>query len=425
MSRTSVFSRLDETIALLRKGYEFIPELRRKNSTHIVETKLFGEPVRCIYGSEATRLFYDSTRFRREGAAPSFVQKTLTGENGVQALDNHAHLERKKVFMDLMAPERIGQLVDGFERAWNHALPRWEQTRRIVLFDETAGLLSQAVCEWSGIPLPDDEAASLAKDLVAMIDGFGSAGPRNLMGRRARRRCEAWAQSLIEAVRAEDFAPGPGTALRVFATRRNAADEPLPTHVAAVELLNVIRPVVAIAYFIAYIALALRRHPEWRQRLRHADDDEATWFVHEIRRYYPLTPFLGARVRQAFDWRGHHFPKDSLVLLDVYGAHHDDSLWPEADTFDPYRFRDRPPGEFDFIPQGGGDHYQDHRCAGEWITIALMRSAARLLVGSVEYTMPRQDLTVDLGRIPTRPRSGIVLTGIWRPTAANHALIQS
>ena len=42
--------------------------------------------------------------------------------------------------------------------------------------------------------------------------------------------------------------------------------------VAAVELLNLLRPTVAIARFIVFAALALHLHPEWRARV--AEDEE-------------------------------------------------------------------------------------------------------------------------------------------------------
>lgn len=47
---------------------------------------------------------------------------------------------------------------------------------------------------------------------------------------------------------------------------------PLPRKVAAVDLLNVLRPVVAIGTYITFIAHALHTHPEWRERIRAGDD---------------------------------------------------------------------------------------------------------------------------------------------------------
>ncbi|HSJ44434.1 MAG TPA: hypothetical protein VK923_07125 [Euzebyales bacterium] len=35
----------------------------------------------------------------------------------------------------------------------------------------------------------------------------------------------------------------------------------------------------------------------------------------------------------------------------------------------------------------------NHRCAGEWMTIALMCHAVRFLTGTIDYEVPAQDLT--------------------------------
>lgn len=420
MVRFLLGGRLADTLALLKDGYLFLPR-RRERGAGVVEVRFLGERVACVGGPEAAAVFYDESKFTRDGALPRFVQKTLTGEGGVQTLDGAAHQVRKDIFMSLMTPAGIDRLGSLFEQAWRDALPRWERSSEIVLFTEATELLCRAVCQWSGVPLRDDEVSTRAHDLISMVDGFGTAGMRHLTARQARKRSEAWAMSLVQAVRTGTLTPGAGTALEAFAIHRDFNGEQLPVKTAAVDLLNVLRPVVAIAYFIAFTGHALRRHPEWRSRLARADDEATEWFVHEVRRYYPLTPFLGARARHAFTWAGYEFEPGQLILLNVYGTHHDDRVWHDASTFDPDRFRERAPAEFDLIPQGGGDHHRDHRCAGEWVTIAIMRSAACLLA-SMEYTMPRQDLRISLRTIPTKPRSGVVVSGIIAsPDAGNRS----
>jgi fatty-acid peroxygenase len=148
--------------------------------------------------------------------------------------------------------------------------------------------------------------------------------------------------------------------------------------VAAVELINVLRPTVANARYMVFIAMALQAHPEWRERLR-AGDTDLEPFVHEVRRFYPFIPFIGGRVLQEFEWRGYRFAKDTWTLIDLYGTNRDPRSWDEPDAFRPERFKNRSIGPFEFIPSGGGDHPTTHRCPGEWITIEQMKTVARLL----------------------------------------------
>jgi fatty-acid peroxygenase len=62
------------------------------------------------------------------------------------------------------------------------------------------------------------------------------------------------------------------------------------------------------------------------------------------------------------------------------------------------------------VPQGGGELATGHRCPGEAVTLTMIAEAVRALAG-VAGDLPGQDLGYDLSRIPTRPRSGVVMRG--------------
>ncbi|MEG6551979.1 cytochrome P450, partial [Desulfocurvibacter africanus] len=217
---------------------------------------------------------------------------------------------------------------------------------------------------------------------------------------------------VIEAVRAGRLNPPEGSALRTVAFHRELDGELLKTRIAAVELINVLRPTVAVARFITFAALALYEYPDWRRRLARHKDRELELFVQEVRRFYPFFPFVAARVSKPFDWQGYHFPEGARALLDLYGTDHDPRAWDDPETFRPERFLTWDGSPFNFISQGGGDHYENHRCPGEWITIELMKEAVRLLVMSMDYIVPQQDLTVSMTRMPTMPQSGFVIADV-------------
>src|SRR3954463_8392259 len=83
----------------------------------------------------------------------------------------------------------------------------------------------------------------------------------------------------------------------------------------------------------------------------------------------------------------------------------DARTWGDADTFRPERFREQPITAYNFIPHGGGEHRDTHRCPGEWISVEQMKAITRLLVREMRYDVPDQDLTIDLGRMPALPNS--------------------
>src|SRR3546814_11580671 len=95
------------------------------------------------------------------------------------------------------------------------------------------------------------------------------------------------------------------------------------------------RPTVAIARYVIFAALALHRRPDCRERLIAGSDAEREAFVQEVRRFFPFFPFVGGRVREGFDWRGHPFREGEWVLLDLYGTNHDARIWQDPEAFRP------------------------------------------------------------------------------------------
>ncbi|WP_205879125.1 cytochrome P450 [Leptolyngbya sp. BC1307] len=204
----------------------------------------------------------------------------------------------------------------------------------------------------------------------------------------------------------------PVTALQAISQHRDLDGNLMDKKIAAVEIINVLRPTVAIARYATFAALALHEHPEYRQQLRDGNNDDRELFTQEVRRFYPFFPFAAARVKQAFDWQDFHFPAGRRVLLDLYGTNHDARAWEDPDTFQPERFRHWEDSPFSLIPQGGGDFYLNHRCPGEWITIVLMMKTLVFLTRSITYEVPPQDLSVSLSQMPTVPESRFIISDV-------------
>ena len=190
----------------------------------------------------------------------------------------------------------------------------------------------------------------------------------------------------------------------------------MPLRIAAVELLNVLRPTVAVAVFITFAAHALHLNPDWRARFRAGDDTGLDAFVQEVRRFYPSFPAVAARVRAAFTWQGMYFPKGRRVMLDLFGTDRDARTWSEPHEFRPERFQEEDGGAFGFIPQGGGEVAVHHRCPGEPVTIELMKVAVQFLSAKITYDVPEQDLDIAWSRLPALPHSRMVVRDVRAAT---------
>jgi len=322
-----------------------------------------------------------------------------------------AHRQRKQMFMGMKTPEALGAMEVLLARRWREAVARWETQEEVVLLEASGEVLTRAACDWCGMPLPE-EAAELTRELAAMVENAGSVGPGALMALALRQRTEARLRRLVERVRAGEARAPAGSPLAVIAAHREPDGRPLDSTVAAVELINLLRPILAVNRFITFAALALHERPEWRERIAVGDEADLEPFVQEVRRFYPFFPLIGGRVRKPFEWAGHDFAEGDWVLLDIYGTNHDARLWPEPEQFRPERFRNWAGNPSTLIPQGAGDFLQGHRCPGEWITIAILKQAVRLLCREMRFEVPPQDLSVSLARMPAAPASGFVMSRV-------------
>jgi fatty-acid peroxygenase len=401
---------LDATLSLLSDGYEFIGKRCRKYNSDIFQTRLLGKRMVCISGEEAARIFYDSTRFQREGVLPHRIKASLFGEGGVQTLDGDAHQQRKELFLSVAVQEKRKELLNLTEEQWRQSIQKWQSMETVVLFDEVQELICRAVCSWAAVPLKEQEARKRAQDFSLMIDSFGAVGSRHRRGRRARKRTEKWIRGIINAIRdGKLYVPEDSVAHQV-AFYKDMDGNLLPIKVAAVELINILRPTVALEYFITFAAVALHEHPEYLPRLQE-DDTFVEFFVQEVRRYFPFAPFMGAHTLQEIIWKGYTIPKGRMVLLDLYGTDHDDRIWEEPDQFRPERFQKWHDNAYNFIPQGGGE-VTGHRCPGEWTTIEELNLAVKFLAREITYEVPPQNLYISLKRMPTMPESKFLMRGV-------------
>ena len=406
--------KIDSTFELLREGYHFINNNTDQFQSNLFETRLMGQKVICISGKEAAQIFYNSEWFQREGAAPKRIQKTLFGEQAIQSMDGEAHIHRKHLFLSLVTPLHQKYLAELVMGKYLSSLNKWEKKKRIVLFDEVKEILCNAACQWAGVPIPDSEVKKRAEDFSLMVDAFGAVGTRHRKGRQARTRAEEWIKGVIEEVRTGKLKAVEGTALYEMTFHKNLTGQQLDEQMAAVELINVLRPIVAISTYITFAALALHDHPECKRRIIAHESGYPENFAQEVRRYYPFGPFLGARVRKDFSWNHYNFSKGRLVLLDIYGTNHDPLLWDNPQRFNPDRFKEWDGNPFDFIPQGGGDPANGHRCPGDGIAVEIIKTSLDFLVNRIDYDVPEQDLSYSLTRMPTLPKSGFIMSNIRR-----------
>lgn len=356
-SSTSSFPRahgFDSTLALLHEGYAFISNRCDELGVDAFETRIGGRRVICMRGEAAARLFYGGGNFTRHGTTPPSVIHMLREKGSVEQLDGESHRWRKAMFMSLMSEERIASLMTAIDEEWGRT-------------DELRTLLCHAAARWIGLAPSDEMDAALVPTETGTIQGI-----------RLRHRAKMWAERVIDDVRACKIEVTPGRPLAVIAEHRDEKGSLLLPKVAAVELLNLVRPIVSVARFVEFAGDASAKYP-----VNVHDEEALERFVQEVRRLYPLFPAVAGRALTNLSFRGATIEKGAMVLFDLYGTNHDPDIWPDPNRFHPERFKTETPTDFDLVPQGGGDYLLDHRCPGEPLAIAIMKRCLQLTTNSL------------------------------------------
>jgi fatty-acid peroxygenase len=393
----------DLAVELLRHGYGALPKLWERTGRVRVdhaEAKLLGQRAVVVRGSDGARLFYDETLVRRADAVPPPLGHLLFGQGAVHTLDGPEHRERKALFLEVLGRERVEQLGDAVDRALRESMGDWPDRAPFSLFDELVCVYGESVVPWAGIDVEPGETDGVARQLAWIVDGFGFSPGAYARGWWARRSANRWAARQVREAR-DGRKPADGTMLQALAT---GPGQNLPIEVAAVELINVLRPTVAVAWLGAFAALALTRHPAYGVKLGDPSARRERWyFADEVRRTAPFVPALAGRVRRSATWHGVRLDEGDLLVLDVPGINHDGETWRDPDVFRPERFAEHAPDAFEHEPQGGGDPRRGHRCPGEPITMTLLdRTLLRL--AQTPFTISTGE--ADLRRIPTLPGGG-------------------
>jgi fatty-acid peroxygenase len=388
----------DLTIRLLRDRYLAVAKAREAvGGGPWFPARMMGRRALVVEGEDGARLFYDTSLVTRSGAVPAPVRLLLFGPGAVHGLNGDEHASRKRLFLDIVDRPAVERLAAEVADRLEVAASRWSQQGTVTLFDELTQVYGSAVIAWAGLDLDARRTARLSRELAAMVDSFGLGGTSFARGYLARIRANRWARAVVEEVR-----DGRRTAPDGSVLAKVAARDDLNHTVAGVELLNVLRPTVAVAYFGSYAAHALAQHPDVRERLAAGSAEHLRAFEHEIRRWYPFVPLLTGRLARDHTWRGHRFPRRSWIVLDVLGTNVDPAHWTGGRSFDPERFLGREPSAFEYVPHGGGDPASGHRCPGEPLAVGILEATLKVLAG-LDYEIAPGDDTVPMGRIPSLP----------------------
>lgn len=409
----------DQSLSILTRGYDFSAHMwqQARAGARAVPMRLLGHDALLVRGVEGVDVFYDDSRIARHGAMPAFIQETLFGHASIHSLDGAEHRHRKAEFVDVLYDDaQVARLAPLLEYEWRSELDEWVGGGERSAYDAAVGALGRAILRWAGIPGTAAAKTRWAARLAQIVDGFGAPySPAFVLAQLNRLWSDRHATALIDAVREGVLDPAPGTALHAWATYRDPRGELLLSRTAGVELQNSVRPMIAVARFVAFAAKELHDHPQWRDRIAAesaatgalVDNPAAIAFAQEIRRTAPFVPMLPGKTIAAVELDGERVDAGERVVLDILATNTDPLAWDDPEVFRPERFE----GVSDyealraFVPHGGADVRTGHRCPGEKLAIAGLAAGVAAL-SDPRVTILGSGLEVNRRRLPTKPASG-------------------
>nr|XP_037855370.1 cytochrome P450 4A11 isoform X2 [Chlorocebus sabaeus] len=175
---------------------------------------------------------------------------------------------------------------------------------------------------------------------------------------------------------------------------------------------------------ISWILYALTTHPKHQERCREeihgllGDGASITWnhldqmpyttmCIKEALRLYPPVPSIGRELSTPVTFPdGRSLPKGIMVMLSIYGLHHNPKVWPNPEVFDPSRFA---PGSaqhsHSFLPFSGGSR----NCIGKQFAMNELKVATALTLLRFELLPDPTRIPIPMARLVLKSKNGIHL----------------
>ncbi|XP_058537061.1 cytochrome P450 4A4-like isoform X4 [Ochotona princeps] len=175
---------------------------------------------------------------------------------------------------------------------------------------------------------------------------------------------------------------------------------------------------------ISWILYALATHPEHQQRCREeiqsvlGDGASISWdhldkmpyttmCIKEALRIYPPVPSITRKLSKLVTFPdGRSLPKGIVLLLSIYGLHHNPQVWQNPEVFDPCRFApDSDRHSHAFLPFSGGSR----NCIGKQFAMNELKVAVALTLLRFELLPDPTRVPIPIPRIVLKSKNGIHL----------------
>jgi cytochrome P450 len=322
------------------------------------------------------------------------ILEPVVGRNSVILLDEHDHLEQRKLMLPAFHGEKMQRLAGVMREVAEQEAAGWPTGQPVEMHPRFQALTLEVILR-----------AVFGLDAGPQLDGLRER--LNLMLAKSSRpptmipflqRGKDWQEfirirgeaddlifELIAERRRDDSERD--DVLSMLLEARHEDSTPMSQEELRDELMTLL--VAGHETTASELAWAFERLSRERQVLARlvdeidADEEDAylTATINETLRRRPVLPNAAPRlVKQPIEVGGWTYPPGVCLVANGYLIHHDPAIYPDPYAFRPERFLDESPGTYTWIPFGGGRR----RCLGASFAIQEMKVVLKAVLARYE-----------------------------------------
>src|SRR5438128_1508987 len=319
------------------------------------------------------------------------------GQTSLLLPDGAKHMRQRKLLVPPFHGARMTAYGELIAEATEREVARWPRERPFALQPGFQAITLEVILA-AVFGLDDPERRGqvggaikgalemVANPLSELLMGLpGKIGPINIRARFERAVAEMDALLLAEIARrrADPTLAERDDILALLLQARDEDGAPMTDRELRDELVTLLlagheTTATALAWAFDY----LLHEPQVLARLTAAcrsnggGEDYLDAVVQEVLRLRPPVAFVDRRLTAPLELDGYRLPAGTIVAPCIYLAHRRPDLYPDASSFRPERFLERPPETYSWLPFGGGVR----RCVGASFATFEMRVALKTIL---------------------------------------------